>query len=238
MLDDSDPRTTGDYVRHLPGSGDDGDVTVAGVVHEHPASTYRVRSLVDSTDPDVVALELPPIAVPLYERYATDTQTPPASGGEMSAAIQTADSSTVVGIDGPTPAFLWRLLGDVYRSDVDLSTVRTLLGGLTSVTKHAIVCRVAASLGDSTVSRFAVESSADHDCDWSDPAHEQAADERTQIRRAQSVKNVFGESGAVRLRDAAREAHMADRLSSLRQDGTVVAVVGVDHLDSLTDLLD
>lgn len=238
MLDDSDPRTTGDYVRHLSGRGDDGDVILAGVVHEHPASTYRVQSLIDGVDPDVLALELPPIAVPLYERHATDAQTPPASGGEMSAAIQAVDSGAVEGIDGPTPAFLWRLLGDVYRSDVGLSTVRTLFSGLTSVTKHAIACRVAASFDGSTVFRSAVDSSAEHECDRGDPAHQQAADERTQIRRAKSIQNVFGESVAVRLRDAAREAHMADRLSSLRREGTVVAIVGVDHLEPLTERLE
>jgi pheromone shutdown protein TraB len=238
MLDDSDPRTPGDYVRRLPGRRDDGDVIVAGVVHDHPASTYRVRSVIDSTDPDIVALELPPIAVPLFERYAAGEQTPPASGGEISAAIQAAAPSAVVGIDGPTAAFLWRLVGDIYRSEVGLSTVRTLLSGVISVIVHAIACRLAATFNGSAAFRSAVDSVADYDCDWSETPHQQAADERAHIRRAESVQNIFGESGAVRLRDAAREAHMADRIRSLRREGTVVAIVGVGHLDPLTELLD
>lgn len=238
MVDERDPRTTGDYVRWLSGSEDDGDVIVAGVVHEHPASTYRVRSLVDRIDPDVLALELPPMAVPLLERYATDEQIPPASGGEMSAAIQATPRSEVVGIDGPTLAFLWRLLGDVYRSDVGVSTVRTLLSGLVSVTKDAIACRLAATVGGSTGVRSAGDSTAEYECGWSDPPSKQATDERAQIRRATSVRNVFGESSAVTLRDAAREAHMADRLASLRRTGTVVAVVGVDHLEPVAERLD
>lgn len=237
MVDEGDPRTTGDFVRWLPGSGEIGDVILAGVVHDHPASTYRVRSIIDTTDPDVLALELPPIAVPLFEGCATDEQIPPASGGEMSAAIQAASPSPVVGIDGPTPSFLRRLIGDVYRSDVELSTVRTLFFGVISVTGHALACRLAATVGGSTLFRSPVITSEEYDCDWSDTPQQQAADERAEIRRAKSVRNIFGQSGAVQLRDAAREAHMTDRLSSLRQDGTVVAIVGVGHLDAVTERL-
>jgi pheromone shutdown protein TraB len=238
MLDDSDPRTAGDYIRRLPGRRADREVILAGVVHDHPASTYRVRAVIDETDPDILALELPPIAVPLFERYATGQRTPPASGGEMSAAIQASTSSAVVGIDGPTAAFLRRLLGDIYRSDVGLATVRTLLRGLVSVTGHAIACRLAASFTGSAALRSIVESTEEYECDWRDPAELQAADERAQIRRTKSVQTVFGESGAVRLRDAAREAHMADKIASLRREGTVVAIVGMGHLDPLTALLE
>jgi len=238
MTDDSDPRTTGEFVRHVPGRGDEGDVVVTGVVHAHPASTHRVRAVIESTDPDVLALELPPMAVPLFERYAQDTQRPPASGGEMSAAIQAATPRTVAGIDGPTPAMLGRLAAELYRSDAGLSTLVTLVRGLGSVSKHAVACRLAATFQEVTIFRSAVESSEDHDCVRSDPPGQQAADERAQIRRAASVRNVFGESAAVRLRDEAREAHMANRLSALRKDGTVVAVVGVDHLDPLAARLE
>jgi hypothetical protein len=238
MVDDSDPRVSGDYVRRLPGSGDDGDVVVTGVVHEHPASAYRVRSVVEDTAPDVLALELPPIAIPLFERYADDPGTPPDAGGEMSAAIRAAPPATVVGIDGPTPAFLWRLAGDVYRSDAGWSTVRRLSRGLLSVTTEALACRLAATFGGPSGFRRGSNGPADDDCDWRDPPEAQAADEADRIRRAMSVQHVFGESGAVELRDGAREAHMADRLASLRREGTVVAVVGVDHLEPVADRLD
>jgi len=238
MVDDSDPRVSGDYVRRLPGSGDDGDVVVTGVVHEHPASAYRVRSVVDATAPDVLALELPPIAVPLFERDADDAATPPATGGEMSAAIQAATPATVAGIDGPTPAFLWRLAGDVYRSDAGWATVRTVSRGVLSVTREAIACRLAATFGGTTAVRPAIDSPADYDCEWTDPPQEQAVDEADHVSRAMSVQHIFGESGAVTLRDGAREAHMADRLASLRREGTVVAVVGVDHLEPVADRLD
>lgn len=230
-----DPRLTGDYVRRLPG-GDDGDVFLIGVVHDHPASKFRVRSVIETVDPAVLALELPPIAVPLFERYADD----PAereSGGEMSSAIRAADTDTVVGIDGPTPAFLGKLIGNIYRSDVTPSTVRTVMSGLVSVTAHAAVCRIEAFLGAPTTVGRAVKSQVTYDYDGGDSPHRQAADERTQIERTKSVMNVFGESVAVRLRDETREAHMTDRLATLRRRGTVVAVVGIDHLDSVAELL-
>jgi len=237
MLDESDPRTTGEYVRRCPGGADVGDVILAGVVHGHPASTFRVQSVVDAVDPAVLALELPPMAVPLYERAADNGHTPPASGGEMSAAIKAGTSPTVVGIDGPTPTFLWRLAGDAYRSGVGLSTVRSLASGVASVTRHAITCRLAAAVDEASAVRSAVHATEEYDCNWGDPPREQAADERAQIRRTRAVQTVFGESTAVRLRDDAREAHMAERLGALRQDGTAVAVVGVGHLEPLVDRL-
>ena len=66
------PRFTGEYVRRLGSddSGDDasdgvaddatdaGDVTLVGVVHNHPASKHRIRTMLDEVDPAVLALEL------------------------------------------------------------------------------------------------------------------------------------------------------------------------------------
>ena len=80
---DSDPRVTGEFVRRV--SNDAGTVTLVGVVHDHPASSYRVRQVVEDVDPEVLALELPPISIPLYEQYASSDRNPPVFGGEMSA---------------------------------------------------------------------------------------------------------------------------------------------------------
>src|SRR6056297_2195481 len=99
----TDPRMNDEYVRRLPDAG----VTLVGVVHDHPASVHRAREVVRERDPDVVALEAPPLAMPLYETYARESRTPPTFGGEMSAAAQAAreEDAEVVGIDGPTVAF-------------------------------------------------------------------------------------------------------------------------------------
>ncbi len=238
MFDDSDPRRTGDYVRRIPGGPGHGEVVLTGVVHDHPASRYRARSLVEAVDPEVLALELPPLAVPLFERYADDERTPPAAGGEMSAAIQAATTDAVVGIDGPTPAFLVRLARTLYREDAALSDVRAVLGGLVSVTRHAVACRLAASRVASRPDRPPVDAPVAPDSGRPDDPERQAADERSHIRRAESVLSAFGGLDAVHLRDVAREAHMAARLAALRREGTVVAVVGVGHLDALAERLE
>ena len=236
MFDERDPRTNGDYVRRVPGEAGDGDVIVTGVVHDHPASMYRVRSVVEGTDPDVLALELPPLAVPLFERYA-DERGVPTSGDEMSVAIRAATTDSIEGIDGPSPAFLRRLAWNLLRNDPPLSTVRNVLRGLLSVSKHAVACRIAASFDEPAATRLAGNSPVEHEVGRDDDPERQAADERTQIRRAKSVLSTFGKSTPVQLRDQTREAHMAARLESLRRKGTVVAVVGVDHLEPLVERL-
>ena len=72
--------------------GSDGyPLLVVGCVHDHPASVFRARSLVESLAPDVVAVELPGLAVPLFERVGrTADEGPDSVGGEMSAALPAA----------------------------------------------------------------------------------------------------------------------------------------------------
>jgi hypothetical protein len=114
---ESDPRLNEEYRRRLPEQG----LTLVGVVHDHPASVHRARAVVRERDPEVVALEAPPLATPLYRAYAggphdgnaptgdsstedthtgdaragdsapEDSRAPPSFGGEMSAAVQAAE---------------------------------------------------------------------------------------------------------------------------------------------------
>jgi hypothetical protein len=232
-----DPRVNGEYVRKLPGSSGAGDAVLVGVVHDHPSSAYRVKTLVEDVGPDVLALELPPLAVPLFERYAEDDRTPPTFGGEMSTAIQAATGAEIAGIDGPSPGFAARLIRNLYRDGASLPGVRTALSSLASVTKHAVVCRLAACLASRTSVRLEVDSPVPHACTWNDDPERQAADEREQVRRAAAVTNALDLTGNVGYRDVTREQHMARRLSTLRRDGDVLAVVGTDHLDPLADRL-
>jgi len=232
MFDRHDPRTDGTHVRRLPGGDGVGDVLLAGVVHDHPASAHRVRSLVETIDPDVLALELPPLAVPLFERYAGEGSVP-ASGEEMSVGVRAASTDDVVGIDGPSLWFLARLARTLLGGDASLSTARTVLSSVLSVSKHAVACRAAALFDAPTAARLAVDEPVEHDVDEHDDPERQAADEQTQVRRARAVLSAFGKAEPVQVRDETREAHMADRLASLRERGDVVAVVGVDHLDGL-----
>lgn len=87
-----DPRLNNDYLRTLPPRDSDITVTLVGVVHDYPASIYRVRRLVEAHDPAVLALELPLLAIPLYREYARDEGFPPSLGGETSTAVQAAST--------------------------------------------------------------------------------------------------------------------------------------------------
>lgn len=236
---DSDPRVTGDYVRRIPGA--EGAVTLVGVVHDHPASAYRARAVVEALDPAVLALELAPISVPLFEQYATDDRCPPVFGGEMSAAIRAADGATTVGIDRPTPGFFRRLGRNLFRERPSLAAIREVVSSAAETTLHAVVCRLAAAVGARTPIRVEVDSPVPHDVSPTDTADEQARDERGQVRRARSFRRAFrtaSRSRASRLEDTAREEGMAARLRRLRGTGDVVAVVGIDHLEPLAERLD
>ena len=236
---DSDPRVTGEYIRQV--SDDHGTVTLVGVVHNHPASTHRVRHVISSVDPEILALELPPISLPLFEQYAAADRTPPVFGGEMSAAIQAADRAAVEGIDRPTGGFFGRLGRTLLWERPSLETVRNVVSNAAATTKHALLCRAAAAVGARTSIRLEVDSPIPHDIAGTDAPDDQARDEREQINRSRSFMNAFrtaSRSQASRLEDDAREAVMAGRLSELRGDGDVVAVVGIDHLDPLIDRLD
>ncbi len=236
---DSDPRMTDEYIRRIP--DDSGVLTLVGVVHDHPASTYRARRVVEELDPAVLALELPPISIPLFETYAATERSPPVFGGEMSAAIQAAAPDTAVGIDRPTGGFFQQLGRRILQERPEAETVRSVLSSVLSTTKHALLCRFAAVLAARTSVRLEVDLPTAHDIDWTDSPEEQALDEHKQVRRSRSFMNAFrtaDRSRATHLEDAAREADMATRLSALRERGDVVAVVGIDHLDSLVERLD
>jgi pheromone shutdown protein TraB len=233
-----DPRLNDDYVRTVTHS--EADVTLVGVVHDHPASVHRVREVVRERNPEVVALEAPPLATPLYEAYARDASTPPSFGGEMSAAAQAAreEDADVVGIDGPTADFFVRLARNCWSERASAETLRRVASGVASVTRHALTCRVAAGVAERTSLRVEVDDPVEHDCSRADSPAEQARDERRQARRSQSLLRAFDPPRPVRLRDDTREECMADELRALRSDGETVAVVGLDHLDSVAEQLE
>ncbi|WP_336133575.1 hypothetical protein [Natronomonas amylolytica] len=234
---DSDPRVTGEYVREVP--RESGTLTLVGVVHDHPASVYRVQQVVEGIDPEVLALELPPMSVPLFEQYAETDRTPPVFGGEMSAAIQAAAPETAVGIDRPTGGFFRSLGRKLLRERPSPATVRNVVSSAASTTKHAVLCRLAAAVAARTSIRLEVDAPVPHDIDREAAPEDQATDEHEQIQRSRSFMAAFrtaSRSRASRLADAAREEEMAARLSEHRE-GDVVAVVGIDHLDSLAERL-
>ena len=232
---EGDPRMNEEFVRRLP----DADLTLVGVVHDHPASVHRARAVVRERAPEVVALEAPPLAVPLYEVYARDSRTPPAFGGEMSAAAQAGGErdAEVVGIDAPTPDFFARLAENCWSETASLGTLRRVASGVAAVTRHALTCRLAAGVAERTSLRVEVDDPIDHDCSRADPPAAQARDEREQARRSRSLLRAFDPPRPVKLRDDTREECMAERLESLRSRGETVAIVGLDHLESVAATL-
>jgi len=239
-----DPRLTGEYVRRLAGEAVDGDgpdsagdVILVGVVHNHPASKYRIRTVIEEQEPAVLALEAPPLTVPLYEQDAADWRTPPQHGGEMSAAVQAAATDRVVGIDGPEPRFVVRLVRNLLADGASRSTWGPVLRSLASVTERAVGCRLAAAVARASGVRLPVDDPAGHDCDWGDAAAAQANDERAQVRQARTIAETFEQPATARVRDRTRNEHMAGRLAALRRTGDVVAVVGIAHLEPIADLL-
>ena len=228
-----DPRLDDDHVRTLDG----GQVTLVGVVHDHPASRYRVHEIVSRRAPDVLALETPPLALPLFRQYAADDREIPAFGGEISAAISAADEARVVGIDGIDGRFVRTLAANLRRERASLSTVRSLGSAVTSVLRHATVCRLAATVCDLTGLRLEVDKPVDHDCSLRDAPTVQADDERSHLTQSLTLLRVADPPEPVKLRDETREECMAERLTALREEGDVVAVVVRGHLDPLADLL-
>ncbi|WP_211694226.1 hypothetical protein [Natronomonas salina] len=238
-IDVADPRMNDAYIRVCSGGNGAADVFLVGVVHDHPASEYRAQRIVEAVAPETLALELPPLALPLFEEYATEATTPPSYGGEMSAAIQVDAADRTVGIDGPTLGFTGRLARTLLQERAGLPTICSSARALASVTKHAAVCRAAAALSRTLSVQIEVDASeAAYGTEWGDAPESQAENERRQVRKAQFILQAFGSSRVGNLRDATREEHMAARLSRLRRDGDVVAVVGIDHLDPLVELLD
>jgi len=233
--DAADPRLRPECTEEV--AGDEGTVVLVGVLHDHPASTYRVRTVLDAERPDILALELPPLAVPLVSQHASDERTPPRLGGEMSAAVQAADTDDVVGIDGPSVGFLCCLAATLYREGASLSTVSRTASAVKSVTATAVTRRFAATVAAMTTLQLAVDEPTRYGAGRADAPERQAEDEQQRIHTAQSMLQAFTPPPATAINRNARERHMADRLATLRGRGDVVAVVGMAHLDAVASRL-
>ncbi|QCS41246.1 hypothetical protein [Natrinema versiforme] len=236
-----DPRITPQFCRRL--SGGAGDLVLLGVVHDHPASIARVERVLERVGPETLALELPPVAMPLYRVYARDGDaadpTPPRFGGEMSAAIRAAPNADHVGIDAPNWSFLRRLVARLVADRVSPATARRVLSSVSGATREALACRVAATLTHATSMTVVPGEQVEYDCEPDDSPEQQAAHERSHVAGVQALLgSVETDGSALTYRDDTREHCMVERLEAIRSEpGDVVAVVGVDHLERLvTDL--
>ncbi|WP_254525324.1 hypothetical protein [Natrinema caseinilyticum] len=234
-----DPRITAQFCRRLPGTAS--SLVLLGVVHDHPASVARVERVLERVDPETLALELPPAALPLYRVYARDRvrgdTAPPRFGGEMSAAIRAAPDADAVGIDAPNWSFLRELLTRLIGDRASPATARRVVSSLGGATREALACRIAATLTHATPMTVAPGEPIEYDCDVDDSPERQAAHERSHVAAVQALLgSVDTDGSALAYRDETREHCMIDRLEALRSEGDdVVAVVGVDHLERLAN---
>ena len=236
-----DPRITPQFCRRLADPA--GDLVLLGVVHDHPASIGRVERVLERVEPATLALELPPVAMPLYRVYARngtgDDPTPPRFGGEMSAAIRAAPDADSVGIDAPNWSFCRRLVARLVADRVSPGTARRVLSGVGGATREALACRVAATLTHATSMTVVPGDPVEYDVDHEEPPDRQAAHERSHVAGVQALLgSVDTDGSALAYRDDTRERCMIDRLEKIRsKPGDAVAVVGVDHLDRLATAL-
>jgi pheromone shutdown protein TraB len=228
-----DPRIDDRFIRCLPATGSLGSVLLVGVVHDHPASVFRVTRLLEAISSDALAVELPPLAVPLFRLYGRDPYVPPRLGGEMSAAIQAAKDASIVGIDAPNREYLRSLARRLFGSRPETGVVRTVLRDLASSFAHAAACRIGAFVGAITPVRLRLYSHIEYDCSLLDSPAVQASHEERHLDQRQAFLRAIEVPEATRLIDTAREDGMVDRLHELRSTGDVVAVVGMEHLDGV-----
>lgn len=234
----SDPRVEPDQLRVF--DGPEHPAVIVGCVHDHPSSVYRVRALVESLVPDIVAVELPGLAVPLFERVGREAGERLSAGGEMSAALAAGEAVDArrVGIDTLDLRFARSLVRELRQESPSLSTLKRVFDAVSNVGGHALSCRLSAALGRYGTPTPVRKRSYDHEVDRSTPPIEQAADEQRQLTRSLSVLRALERPVADDVVDAARERTMVENLASLRESGSVVAVVGFDHLSGITDLFE
>lgn len=229
-LSTDDPRVSSESVHLIPQFDSLGDVLLVGVVHDHPASIARVGHILTAITPDVLALELPSLALPLFKEYA-DGDDPPSLGGEMSMALWAAGPVHTVGIDAPSGGYVRQLARRIWEGDLSGQTLRALIEDLGTSLRQAVTCRVGGVLGALTGVLIQPYPNLEYDCSMMASPDVQAAHETDHIETQQAFFNAVEIPEERSLMDEIRETSMALRLHGLRQDGTVIAVLGVQHVE-------
>lgn len=231
-LSTNDPRVTTRHLQLVPRFDTLGEVLLVGVVHDHPASIARVGHILTTIRPDSLALELPSLAVPLFERYARGDR-PPTIGGEMSMAVWAAGSARSIGLDSPNWDYVRRLVGRLRDGEVSEQTLRDVLADLVGSTHQAVACRLAGFVGTVTGVLFQPYPTLEYDCTMMDSPADQADNENEHVETQQAFIDAVEIPAARTLIDELREETMADRLHELRHHGTVIAIIGVQHVEPI-----
>ncbi|MDZ5810200.1 hypothetical protein U4E84_02370 [Halorubrum sp. AD140] len=222
---EDDPRVLDDAIRRFDAGGP--PVVLVGVVHDHPASVFRVASVVDAVEPETIAIEVPSLLVPAY---ASDRD---GAGGEVTAAIAANPSIPVAGIDIPGRRTLRSVLAELRTSRAPPRTALRTLRSTAEIAARTVAARLSrlGVPGVPTVEQL--ELTQEYDISAAASPARQADHERAHLRRGMALVDSLTPPPETALLDAIRERQMADRLAALRRAGPVVCVVGFSHLDGV-----
>lgn len=235
LCENEDPRVSDASLRLLRGVQGLSGVLIVSVAHDHPASIARVSRVLSSLTTDILALELPPLAIPLFRYYATEESTPPSLGGEMSMAIQSERTARLVGIDVPNWSYL-RVIGrHVVRGDIGTETLTAVLADFVRATAQALTCRLLEVTGRLRRTRPRCYTSLEYECSAEDSPERQALHEREHISKQQAFLRAVEIPAATKLIDSIREDSMVRRLHGLRGDGDLVVIVGAEHAEAVAN---
>ncbi|WP_324760513.1 hypothetical protein [Haloarcula montana] len=229
-LDDiveSDPRIDHESLRWIDTDGS--PLLLVGVVHDHPASEYRVSALVEAVDPETVALELPELVVSADSRDHAAA----AVGGEMAAAIAASGATPVVGIDLPGRQTVRTLVAELREQQPALRTVLRTGRSIVRMGGHAVASRLVQAGVPGLSSIATLDRTQKYDLQRDASPSAQAEHEAAHRHRSTTLLRAFEPPPSTSVLDAVRERYMAARLESIREDGLVVAVVGYSHLDRI-----
>lgn len=241
----NEPCVNDEHVRRVPPDATGTETVVVGVVHDHPASVRRVKALAMATDPDVLALELPPLAIPLLRRRVRRDDGPiPAVRGrghgepasdrdEMAAAVAAAPDARTVGVDGIDGQFLAALARTLRAEGADPGAVRRVAGRTARIALRTGACWLRGATG---IGSDDPVPGATYDCPDGDPLG-QADHEREHVRQCAALLGAVERPVAARAIDEARESCLARRIAALDDGARVLAVVGWAHLDAVADRL-
>lgn len=169
--------------------------------------------------------------------YARDVYTPPRLGGEMSMALQAAGDIESVGINGPNRTYLRMLAKKFIRRDISGTVLPSVLKDIIKSSAHALTCRVGALVGTVTPLRLRVYSHIEYDCTLLDSPDTQVAHEREYLSQQRTFLQAIQLPQSIQLIDRTREESMAAQIQELRVDGDVTAIIGMEHLDAVEQLI-
>lgn len=241
-----DPRVTPGDFRYVPATGDAGSVVLVGVVHDHPASVFRVVETVSALTPDTVALEVAPVAVPLFREYARKhgsnfelITSDSFNGGEMSGAISAAGDAHIAGIDLPNSSAVEPLFETLRAERLSAREALRVSHAFGTQTLHAVQCRISYA-----ASRIGLDidpgldRGRETDTRMASPAA-QAAEESAVVSGGETLLRALSRPPAIAAFDQTREAAMTAELRHLSHGGAdVVAVLGYAHLDPIAKHLE